>query len=136
MPPDRVLAGRLLDEELVFRGAARVLARFGGQGARGDDRRLVAPDGFLIESRGAQVAAADTDLTLRDHGLTLLRDTRSTGARAAPLLTADIVDEDVLAQPVRRHEERPALVDARHLVDELGQVRPPLEHERVDHDAV
>src|SRR5439155_24545355 len=66
---------------------------------------------------------------------TLLRDARAAGAGATPLLAADVVDQDVLTQPVRRHEKRAALVDPRHLVDELGQVRPALEHERVDHDA-
>src|SRR2546429_3775799 len=65
-----------------------------------------------------------------------LRDTGPAGAGPAPLPAAHVVDQDVFAQVLRRDEKRPSLVDARHLVDELGQVRPALEHERVDHNPV
>src|SRR5207302_7715205 len=71
-----------------------------------------------------------------EWGVPLLSDAGAAGAGPAPLLAAHVVDQDVLTQPVRRDEERPPLVDPRHLVDELGQVRPTFEHERVDHNAV
>src|SRR5437773_6931023 len=64
-----------------------------------------------------------------------LRDTRPARAGPAPLPAAHVVDQDVFAQVLRRDEKGPSLVDACHLVDELGQVRPALEHERVDHVA-
>src|SRR5438445_12916758 len=66
-----------------------------------------------------------------------LGDPRRPPAAGPPaLLAADVVDQDVLAQPVGRDEERPSFVDARHLVDELCQVWTALEHEGVDNDAV
>ena len=49
MPPDGVSARGLLDEELILGRAAGVLAGLGRQGSRGDDGRLVAPDGVLVE---------------------------------------------------------------------------------------
>src|SRR5438132_11498617 len=62
MPPDRVLAGRFLDKELVLRGPAGVLARFGGQSARRDDGRLLTPDRVLLKQGRASVRAHDGDL--------------------------------------------------------------------------
>ena len=69
MPPDRVLAGRLLDEEFVLWRAAGVLACLGRQRAGRDDRRFFPPDRLFIKSRGTQIASFDRNLTLRDHGL-------------------------------------------------------------------
>src|SRR5439155_2091196 len=135
MPPDGILACRLPDEELVSWRAAGVLAGLGGQCSGGDDVRLVAPDRMLIEVRRAEISALDRDLARGRHGFRL-RDAGAAVAGAPALLPADVIDQDVLAQPVWRDEERPALVDARHLVDELGQVGPPLEHERVYDDPV
>src|SRR5260370_31464166 len=56
LPPDRVLARRLLDEELVLRRAASVLAGLGGQRPGGDDHGLVASDRMLGEGGRAQAA--------------------------------------------------------------------------------
>src|SRR5207253_3763548 len=96
-----------------------------------------------VEGRRAEVSALDGNLTLRSNRFRIRngprggpRDTSPPVARAPALLPADVVDQDVLPQPIRRHEKGAAFVDPRHLVDELGQVRPSLEHERVDDDAI
>jgi len=56
VPPDCVLAGRLLDEELVFGRPARVPAGLGGERARRDDRRLVSAHSVLVERGRAEIA--------------------------------------------------------------------------------
>src|SRR5712692_9081453 len=56
MPPDGIAARRLLDEKLVFRGAAGVLAGLGRQGAGGNDRSLVPADCVLVQGGRAEVA--------------------------------------------------------------------------------
>src|SRR5437868_15523323 len=115
MPPDGVLAGLLLDEELVLRRPARVLAGLGGQGSGGDDGRLIPANRLFVKGGGTEIAPFDSNLTLRDHDLTLLRDACASGAGPPPLLAAHVVDQDVLAEPVWRDEERATLVDSRHL---------------------
>src|SRR6059036_3158025 len=50
-------------------------------------------------------------------------------------LLRDVVDQQVLAQPIRAGVERAPLVDARHALDEGAQARAVVEHERVDDDA-
>jgi hypothetical protein len=67
MPPDRVLAGGLLDEELVLRRPPRVLAGAGGQGAGGDDRGLASPHRLLVQRRRAEVPALGRDLVGYRH---------------------------------------------------------------------
>src|SRR5438105_11761830 len=52
----------------------------------------------------------------------------------APPLVADVVDEDVLAQPFGLDVERAAGVDLGHLVDEVHEVMSAREHEGVDRD--
>src|SRR5262245_52074186 len=49
---------------------------------------------------------------------------------------ADEVDDDVFAQLVRGGEERAAVVDLGHVLDEPDQPRALLEHERVDRDVL
>src|SRR5260370_41736795 len=56
VPPDGIAARRLLDEKLVFRGPAGVLAGLGRQGAGGDDRSLVPADCVLVQGGRAEVA--------------------------------------------------------------------------------
>ena len=56
MPPDGVSTRRLLDEELVLGRAPGVLAGLGRQRSGGDDGRLVAPDGVLVEGGRAEVS--------------------------------------------------------------------------------
>src|SRR5205807_4500923 len=105
MPPDGVLARRLLDEELVLRRPAGVLPGLGGQGAGGDDGRLTAPDRVLVECGRAEVPPSDRDLAFRGHrfrignedapavewGAPLLSDAGAAGAGPAPLLAAHVV---------------------------------------------
>src|SRR5437867_12775880 len=50
-------------------------------------------------------------------------------------LLRQVVDEEVLAEPVRPRVEGAALVDARHPLDERAQARAVVEHEGVDGDA-
>src|SRR3989441_10945331 len=50
-------------------------------------------------------------------------------------LLRHVVDQQVLAQPVRAGVERAPLVDARHALDEGAQARAVVEHEGVDDDA-
>ena len=69
VPPDGVLAGRLLDEELVLRRPARVLAGLGGQGSGGDDCRLIPANRLFVKGGGTEIAPFDGNLTLRDHDL-------------------------------------------------------------------
>src|SRR5258708_16193819 len=54
LPPDRVLARRLLDEELVLPRAASVLAGLRGPPPGGDDHRLAASARTLCEAGPAQ----------------------------------------------------------------------------------
>src|SRR5256712_4701733 len=54
---------------------------------------------------------------------------------AALALLRNVVDQQVLAQPVRAGVERAALVDARHALDEGAETRAVVEHEGVDDDA-
>src|SRR6266705_6942429 len=56
-------------------------------------------------------------------------------ASHALALLRHVVDEQVLAEPVRAGVERAALVDARHALDEGAQTRAVVEHEGVDDDA-
>src|SRR5258708_4954958 len=58
------------------------------------------------------------------------------GGGAPGRLGARVGEENVLAERVRGHGDRTALGDPGRLVDELRQVRPALEHEGVDHDAI
>ena len=51
-------------------------------------------------------------------------------------LRADVVDQDVFSQPLRRRKERPAAIDPRHLLDEGGEHIALLEHEGVDRDVL
>src|SRR5262245_33799997 len=51
-----------------------------------------------------------------------------------PLLLRDVVDEEVLAEPVGPGIEGPPLVDARHALDERPEARAVVEHEGVDDD--
>ena len=67
MPPDGVLAGGLLDKELVLGRAAGMFAGLGRQRAGGHNRCLVAPHRLLIERGSAQVPSLDGYFTLRDH---------------------------------------------------------------------
>src|SRR5712691_8786634 len=53
-----------------------------------------------------------------------------------PAAGADEVDDDVLAQLLGGGEERTAVVDAGHVLDEAREVRAALQHERVDRDAL
>src|ERR1700730_16053221 len=48
----------------------------------------------------------------------------------------DVVEQDIVAQPVGAGEERAAAVHARHLLDERNQVVVIVEHEGVDHDVL
>src|SRR5260370_21479226 len=56
LPPDRVLARRLFDEELVLRRAASVLAGLGGQRPGGDEHGPGASGTMLVV--GGRAAAA------------------------------------------------------------------------------
>src|SRR5262245_11230730 len=47
----------------------------------------------------------------------------------------EVIDEEVLAQPVRARVEGPALVDPRHPFDGGAEARAVVEHEGVDRDA-
>ena len=67
VPPDRVLAGRLSDEELVLGRAPSVLAGLSRQGAGGHDRGFASPHRVLVKGRRAQVAAFDGNLGPRSH---------------------------------------------------------------------
>src|SRR5215472_18989930 len=61
----------------------------------------------------------------------------SAGPASLPaLLARDVVDQDVLPQALGGDEERAPPVDPGHLVHELREVGPALQHERVDHDPV
>src|SRR5438093_12850438 len=62
--------------------------------------------------------------------------TRCRGLADGTATRADVVDDDVLAELVGGGEERAAAVDPGHLLDERGKPRGPLEHERVDDDAL
>src|SRR3954471_19926611 len=54
-----------------------------------------------------------------------------------PLRTAtDEVDEHVLTEVLGRRVERPTAVQPRHMGDELCERSRPLQHERVDRDAL
>src|SRR5438046_10603209 len=56
-------------------------------------------------------------------------------ASHALALLRHVVDEQVLAEPVRAGVERAALVDARHALDEGAQPRAVVVHEGVGDDA-
>jgi len=43
------------------------------------------------------------------------------------MLARHVVDEDILAEPLRSNDERSAIVDFRALCDELSQIRPAVE---------
>src|SRR5581483_7730624 len=66
---------------------------------------------------------------------TLASDPKRLGALNALALLREVIDEEVLAEPVGARVERAALVDARHSLDEGPQARAVVEHERVDDDA-
>ena len=48
----------------------------------------------------------------------------------------DIVDQDVLAQPIWRGHEHPSGINAHQVIDELHHVRRTFQHERVDRDPI
>src|SRR5262245_20857912 len=54
-PPDIVLGGRVLDDELVLRRAPGMDAGIGQQRAAFADLRLAAADGFLVEARCPEI---------------------------------------------------------------------------------
>src|SRR5450759_3335025 len=60
------------------------------------------------------------------------------GSAGAPLLASllEEVDQHVVAQVVRRGEERPSPVQLHHALDEAAQVVALIEHEGVDADAL
>src|SRR5262249_58275738 len=66
VPPDRVLGGRLTDEELVLRRSAGVLARHRGQGATGDDRRLAVSNSVLVQLGGGEIVPGPDGLSDAD----------------------------------------------------------------------
>ena len=59
-PPDIVLARLLVDDALVLRAAARLLAREVDERARGGNDRALVPDGVLVE-QGYRRIALDAD---------------------------------------------------------------------------
>ena len=52
------------------------------------------------------------------------------------LAVPQVIHQDVLAQTLRRGVEDPAPVEARHLIDEVDEVRVSLQHKDVDDDAL
>src|SRR2546425_11960852 len=65
----------------------------------------------------------------RTHGVSV------PGRSDALALLRQVVDEQVLAEPVRARVQRAALVDARHPLDEGAQARAVVQHEGIDGDA-
>jgi len=67
VPPDRVLARWLFDEELVLGRPACMPAGLGGQRTRRNDGRLVAADGVLVKRGRAEVASLGGDFVSDGH---------------------------------------------------------------------
>src|SRR5262249_13357672 len=66
-----------------------------------------------------------------------LRDAVFHAALRYPLrLACQIIDENIFAQALWGGEEGAALVELRHLIDELHQAAPSLQHEGVDDDVL
>ena len=89
----------------------------------------------VVEEHLVEVAQPE-----EQDGVLMLRLDAEVLGRAARLSHAllflrEVVDEQVLAEPVGAGVERAALVDARHALDERAQARAVVEHEGVDRDA-
>src|SRR5438309_4086532 len=102
----RYCAMRALDRPLARRSASAAMAR----------------TAFLPDHPSATPAC-------RTQGVSVL------GRSDALALLRQVVDEQVLAEPVRARVQRAALVDAGHPLDEGAQARAVVEHEGVDRDA-